>query len=153
MRAMDTPIEILLVEDSKADIRLTREALVEARVRNVLRVATTAEAALEILHDPEVVLPDLILLDLNLPGMDGKEFLRTIKNDPKLELIPVVVLTTSRAEEDILRAYRLKTNCYVVKPLDLAQFIRVIESVQDFWLSVVKLPPKASKQESDWSLP
>jgi CheY-like chemotaxis protein len=134
-------IEILLVEDSPADVRLMMEALKEAKLRNQIHVVNDGEAAMEFLHRPGIGRPDLILLDLNLPGMDGREVLEQIKTDAELSVIPVVVLTTSKSDEDILRAYRLHTNCYITKPVDLNQFIRVVQSIQDFWLTVVKLPP------------
>lgn len=134
-------IEILLVDDSPADVRLTLEALKEAKVRNTIRVAYDGETALETLRDPSKRRPDLILLDLNLPGIDGREVLAEIKGDPKLSIIPVVVLTTSRAEEDVFRSYRLHANCYITKPVDLDQFIRVIQSIEEFWFTVVRLAP------------
>ncbi len=140
-------IEILLVDDSPADIRLTLEALKEARVTNRIHVAYTGEEALEHLRRPEARRPDLILLDLNLPGMDGREVLEEIKTDPVLMVIPVVVLTTSRSEEDVLRAYRLHTNCFITKPVDLEQFIRVVHTIQDFWMTVVRLPPRTDGQK------
>ncbi len=139
-----SPIEILLVEDSPADVRLTIEALKEAKVRNHLHVVRDGEEALAFLrHEPPhaSVRPDLILLDLNLPRKDGREVLAEIKADQSLALIPVVVLTTSQADEDILRSYQLHANCYITKPVDLEQFIRVIKSIQDFWLEIVRLPP------------
>jgi len=135
-------IEILLVDDSEADVRLTIEALKEAKVHNRIHVAYDGEAAMAFLRDPAQRRPDLILLDLNLPGMDGREVLAEIKSDHDLSVIPVVILTTSRAEEDILRTYRLHANCYITKPVDLQQFIRVIQSIEEFWFSVVKLVPR-----------
>jgi chemotaxis family two-component system response regulator Rcp1 len=132
-------IEILLVDDSPADVRLTIEALKEAKVRNHINVAEDGESAIEFLRTPGRRLPDLILLDLNLPGIDGREVLEEIKSDPKLAIIPVVILTTSRAEEDVLRTYRLHANCFITKPVDLQQFIRVVQSIEDFWFSVVRL--------------
>ena len=137
-------IEILLVDDSEADVRLTIEALKEAKVRNRIHVAYDGEAAMAFLRAPGQRRPDLILLDLNLPGMDGREVLAEIKSDPYLAIIPVVILTTSRAEEDILRTYRLHANCYITKPVDLEQFIRVIQSIEDFWFTIVKLVPRES---------
>lgn len=133
-------IEILLVDDSESDVRLTLEALKEAKFRNTIHVVYDGESALERLRDPARRRPDLILLDLNLPGLDGREVLAEIKGDPALAIIPVVVLTTSRAEEDILRSYRLHANCYITKPVDLDQFIRVVQSIEDFWFAVVRLP-------------
>lgn len=135
-------IEILLVDDSEADVRLTLEALKEAKVRNSVEVAYDGESALERLRQPDRRTPDLILLDLNLPGLDGREVLAELKGDPELALIPVVILTTSRAEEDVLRTYRLHANCYITKPVDLNQFIRVVQSIEEFWFSVVRLPPR-----------
>jgi chemotaxis family two-component system response regulator Rcp1 len=138
------PIEILLIEDSPGDVRLTIEALKEAKVLNNLTVATDGVEALEILRrngkHGDSRRPDLILLDLNLPLKDGREVLAEIKADPSLRRIPVVVLTTSRSEEDIARAYDLHANCYITKPVDFKQFITVVQSIEDFWLTVVKLP-------------
>ncbi|MCI0506656.1 MAG: response regulator [Gammaproteobacteria bacterium] len=137
-------IEILLVEDNPADVRLTREALKEAKVRNQLYVVEDGVAAMEFLMRKgkyaDVPRPDLILLDLNLPKKDGREVLQEIKQDPSLKRIPVVVLTTSQAEEDIVRTYNLHANCYVTKPVDLDQFITIVKSIEDFWLTIVKLP-------------
>jgi chemotaxis family two-component system response regulator Rcp1 len=139
------PIEILLVEDSPSDTELTIEALKEAKVRNHLSVAEDGVQALEFLrrqgkfaHAPR---PDLIMLDLNLPRKDGREVLAEIKADSVLKTIPVVVLTTSRAEQDVLRAYQLNANCYITKPVDFDQFIEVVRSIESFWLYVVTLPP------------
>lgn len=138
------PIEILLVEDSPADVRLTIEALRDAKVRNNLHVVSDGVAALEFLtrQGPyqEAVRPDLILLDLNLPKKTGVEVLESIKADEALKTIPVVILTTSEAEQDIIRSYRLHANCYISKPVDLDQFITVVRSIEDFWLTIVKLP-------------
>ena len=139
------PVELLLVEDNPGDVELTREALAEARVRNRLAVVSDGVEALRFLRregphagSPR---PDLILLDLNLPRMDGREVLAAIKRDPALRRIPVVVLTTSEAERDILEAYQLHANAYIVKPVDLDQFLGVVRSIESFWLAVVKLPP------------
>lgn len=141
------PIEILLVEDNPGDVRLTIEALKEGKVRNNLSVAKDGVEALAFLRREgsfaEATRPDLILLDLNLPRKDGREVLAEIKEDAVLRRIPVVVLTTSKAEEDILRTYDLHANCYITKPVDLEQFISVVRSIDDFWLSVVRLPSKA----------
>jgi CheY-like chemotaxis protein len=141
------PIEILLVEDNPGDVRLTIEALKEGKVRNNLAIAKDGVEALAYLRrqgsHANANRPDLILLDLNLPRKDGREVLAEIKEDPVLRRIPVVVLTTSKAEEDILRTYDLHANCYITKPVDLDQFISVVRSIDDFWLSVVRLPPKA----------
>ena len=138
------PIEVLLVEDNPADVRLTREALAEGKVRNNLQVAPDGFAALEILHrkgpHADAPRPDLILLDLNLPRMNGRELLAEIKQDESLRQIPVVVLTTSEAEEDIVRSYQLHANCYVTKPVGLEQFLTVVRQIDSFWLEVVKLP-------------
>jgi chemotaxis family two-component system response regulator Rcp1 len=136
-------IEILLVDDSPADVRLTIEALKEVKLHNRIHVAIDGEAALAFLRDPEQRRPDLILLDLNLPGLDGREVLAEIKNDPALAIIPVVVLTTSRAEEDVMRTYRLHANCYITKPVDLDQFVRVVQSIEEFWFTIVRLAPNA----------
>jgi len=138
--------EILLVEDNAGDMRLTREALKDAKVWNHLTVASDGVEALDLLrhhHDRSDAawLPDLILLDLNLPKKDGREVLAEIKEDRLLRTIPVVILTTSKAEEDIVRSYQLHANCYITKPVDLEQFIDVVQSIEDFWLCIVKLPP------------
>jgi CheY-like chemotaxis protein len=137
-------IDILLVEDSPADVDLTREALEDAKVRNTLHVVEDGVEALAFLRrDGQYAgapRPDLILLDLNLPKKDGREVLAEIKADPTLRRIPVVILTTSEAEQDILRSYDLHANCYVTKPVDLEQFITVIRSIENFWLVIVKLP-------------
>ena len=137
-------IEILLVEDNPGDARLTLEALKEAKVRNRLsHVVNGVEALAFLRREGEYATaprPDLILLDLNLPRKDGREVLSEIKSDDKLKRIPVVVLTTSEAEEDVLRVYNLNANCYVSKPVDLDQFIKVVRSIEDFWLTIVKLP-------------
>jgi len=138
------PIEILLVEDNPGDVRLTKEALKDAKVINNLHVAGDGIEALDFLKRqgkyPGAIRPDLILLDLNLPRKDGREVLGEIKADPGLRQIPVVILTTSKAEEDILRTYDLHANCYITKPVDLEKFIEVISAIEDFWLSIVKLP-------------
>lgn len=134
-------IEILLVDDSPADVRLTVEALKEVKMRNQIHVAYDGESAMEYLRRPGQRRPDLILLDLNLPGMDGREVLSEIKSDPTLAIIPVVILTTSSAEQDILRTYQLHANCFITKPVDFQQFIRVVQSIEDFWFSIVRLAP------------
>jgi two-component system, chemotaxis family, response regulator Rcp1 len=137
-------IEILLVEDNPGDVRLTREALREGKVRNNLHVAQDGVEALRFLRregeHADAVRPDLVLLDLNLPKKDGRQVLEEIKNDPELRTIPVVVLTSSQAEQDICRAYDLYANAYVTKPVDLDQFITVVRSIESFWLTIVKLP-------------
>lgn len=141
---MGAPIEILLIEDSPGDVRLTKEALREGKVRNRLNVAVDGAEAMEFLRREgqfsDAPRPDLILLDLNLPRKDGREVLSEIKADPNLASIPVVVLTTSKDEEDVLRSYQLHANCYVTKPVDLEQFIKVVKAIEDFWLIVAKLP-------------
>ena len=138
------PIEILLVEDNPGDARLTLEAFKEAKVINNFTVMRDGVEALAYLHrqgqHANSVQPDLILLDLNLPRKDGREVLAEIKTDERLMKIPVVVLTTSAAEEDIARAYNHHANCYITKPVDLDQFLRVVQSIGSFWLSLVKLP-------------
>jgi two-component system, chemotaxis family, response regulator Rcp1 len=138
------PVEILLVEDNPGDVRLTREALKEGKVRNNLYVASDGMKALAFLRREgefsDAPRPDLILLDLNLPRKDGREVLEEVKADPQLRLIPVVILTSSQAEQDIVRAYDLHANCYISKPVDLDQFITVVKSIEDFWFSIVKLP-------------
>ena len=150
MTAQDTraaesrPVEILLVEDNPADVRLTREALNSDRLWNRLSVARDGVEAMAYLRREgrfaAAALPDLILLDLNLPRKDGREVLAEIKADPRLMRIPVVVLTTSDAEDDILKTYGLHANCYITKPADLRQFMKVLKSIEDFWLAIVKLP-------------
>ena len=140
------PVEILLVEDNPGDVRLTREALTEAKVRNRLHVAEDGVEAMDFLRRrgpfANAVRPDLILLDLNLPKKDGREVLEEVKGDAALRQIPVVILTSSQAEEDIARAYSLRANCYVSKPVDLDQFIAVVKSIENFWFTIVKLPPE-----------
>lgn len=144
MKPAARPIEILLVEDNYGDVRLTQEALREGKVSNNLSVAVDGVQALEFLRRQGefsgAARPDLVLLDLNLPKKDGREVLAEIKADEELRRIPVVVLTTSKAEEDVLRSYNLHANCYISKPVDLDQFIRVVKSIDDFWLTVVRLP-------------
>ena len=139
------PVEILLVEDNPGDVRLTKEALKEGKVYNNLHWARDGVEALEFLKregkHTKAPRPDIILLDLNLPKKDGREVLAVIKGEPELKHIPVVVLTTSKAEEDVLRSYELHANCYVTKPVDLEKFIQVVQSIDRFWLTVVTLPP------------
>ena len=139
------PIEILLVEDNPGDVRLTKEALKEGKVYSNLHTVKDGVEAMEFLRRQgkfgSVPRPDIILLDLNLPRKDGREVLEEIKSDEKLKRIPVVVLTTSKAEEDVLRTYNLHANCYVTKPVDLEKFIVVVKSIDVFWLTVVTLPP------------
>jgi CheY-like chemotaxis protein len=148
MEAMETkltPINILLVEDNPGDARLAQEALKESKMKNQLYIVTDGMEATDFLFHKgkysDTPHPDLILLDLNLPKKDGREVLAEIKNDPDLKRIPVVILTISKAEEDILRTYNLHANCYITKPLDLNQFMKVVKSIEDFWLTIVKLPP------------
>ena len=140
------PIEVLLVEDNPADVRLMQEALKDSKICNNLHVSYDGETAMSFLRRqgeyasaPE---PHLILLDLNLPGKDGREVLDEIKNDPDLKHIPVVVVTTSATEADILKSYCLHANCYVTKPVDLDQFIKVVNVIEDFWFTIVKLPKR-----------
>jgi CheY-like chemotaxis protein len=143
MDAGGVPIEILLVEDNPGDARLTREALLDAKVRNNLHVAADGVEALAFLRregkHAAVTKTDLILLDLNLPKKDGREVLQEIKQDDRLRHIPVVILTTSQAERDIIESYRLRANAYVTKPVDLEQFLKVVRSIEHFWLEIVKL--------------
>src|SRR5579859_7286335 len=137
------PVEILMVEDNPGDVRLTQEALKEGRLWNHLTVTKDGMEAMEYLRRSgrfaKASFPDLILLDLNLPKKDGREVLAEIKSDEKLKLIPVVILTTSRAEEDIVKSYKLHANCYITKPVDFPQFTSVVRSIEDFWFSVVEL--------------
>ena len=139
-------INILLVEDNPGDIRLTREVLKEGKIQNKLSVVTDGEEAILFLKKigeyKDVLTPDLILLDLNLPKKDGREVLAEIKGDPNLVCIPVIILTTSAAEKDILNTYSNHANCYITKPVDFSQFINVIRAIEDFWLTIVKLPKK-----------
>jgi len=138
-------IDILLVEDNLGDARLAVEALKDSKIKNTLHVVLDGEEASDFLFRKgkysNAPHPDLILLDLNLPKKDGRELLVEIKNDPALKRIPVVILTTSKAEEDIIKSYNLHANCYITKPLDLDQFMKVIKSIEEFWLSIVVLPP------------
>ena len=139
------PIEILLVEDNPGDARLTREALSQSKVRNNLHRASDGEEAMTFLRRQGafagVPTPDLILLDLNLPRRDGREVLEDIKNDPALKHIPVVILTSSQADEDIIRSYQLHANCFITKPVDLEQLTKVVQGIEQFWFTLVKLPP------------
>jgi CheY-like chemotaxis protein len=138
------PIEILLIEDNPGDVRLTREALRDGKVRNNLSVVGDGVEALSFLRRQddfaEAPRPDLILLDLNLPRKDGRQVLAELKSDPLLQTIPVVILTTSTAEEDVLKAYGLHANAYIKKPVDLDEFLHVVRAVEDFWLTLVTLP-------------
>jgi two-component system response regulator len=146
------PVQILLVEDNSGDVRLTIEALKEAKVLNKLMVVKDGVEALSLLRQEgqyaQVTPPDLILLDLNLPKKDGREVLAEIKSDDKLKHIPVVILTTSRDEQDVLKSYNLHANCYISKPVELDQFIRVVKSIEDFWLGIVVLP-KGEKSKGE----
>jgi chemotaxis family two-component system response regulator Rcp1 len=136
-------IEVLLVEDSPGDVRLTREALKDAKVHISLHVATDGIEAMAYLERTGTHVnaprPDLILLDLNLPKKDGREVLKEIKESPSLRIIPVVILTTSSSDADVLQSYHLHANCYISKPVDLDGFLKVVQSIDNFWLSVVKL--------------
>ena len=139
-------VEILLVEDDPADVLLTQEALLGSKIRNNLHVVDDGVEALAFLRQEgtyrDVPRPDLILLDLNMPRKDGREVLADIKEDPGLKAIPVAVLTTSSQDEDILKSYELHANCYITKPVGLEQFATVVQSLDDFWFTIVKLPPK-----------
>jgi len=141
------PIEVLLVEDDPGDELMTREAFEDNKIRNTLHVVRDGQEALDFLYRQgqytDAPRPDLVLLDLNLPRYDGRQVLERIKTDPEMALIPVVVLTTSSAEEDILRSYKLHANAYVTKPVDLEQFIGAVRQIDDFFVSVVRLPPRA----------
>jgi two-component system, chemotaxis family, response regulator Rcp1 len=147
--AMFRPVEILMVEDNPGDVRLTREALKEGKIANNIHVARDGVEAMAFLRREgecaSAPRPDLILLDLNLPRKDGREVLAEIKADSDLKRIPVVVLTTSKAEEDIIRAYNLHANCYITKPVDLDRFITIVRSIEDFWLTIVQLPPNGKR--------
>jgi chemotaxis family two-component system response regulator Rcp1 len=140
------PIEILMVEDNPGDVRLTVEALKEGKVRNNFHTVEDGVEAMAFLRrqgrHAEAPRPDLILLDLNLPKMNGREVLAEIKEDPELRRIPVVILTVSKAEQDIIKSYNLHANCYINKPVDLDQFLEVVKSIENFWLTVVMLPPR-----------
>ena len=140
-----TPITILMAEDNATDVMLTKEALAHAKVLNTLHVVEDGMEAMEFLHRrgryAKAPQPDLILLDLNMPRKNGQEVLAEIKADEQLKHIPVVVLTTSKAEEDVVKAYGLHANCYVIKPVDFDVFADVVRSIQQFWFSVVTLPP------------
>lgn len=136
-------INILLVEDNLGDIELTRQALLEVKMHNKLDVARDGVEAMEFLRrEGAAYRPDLILLDINMPRKNGLELLAEIKGDPQLRRIPVVILTTSDSDRDVVKAYDLNANSYITKPVDLDQFMKVIHSIDDFWLSIVKLPPR-----------
>jgi CheY-like chemotaxis protein len=149
-KIMGKPIEILLVEDNRGDVDLARDALEDCKVRNALHVVEDGEEAMTFLRQrgkhKDATRPDLVLLDLNLPKKDGREVLAEIKSDPDLMRIPVVILTISKDEEDILKTYNLHANCFITKPIDLSQFVKVVKAIEDFWLTIVKLPPNESKR-------
>jgi chemotaxis family two-component system response regulator Rcp1 len=144
MTELTRPIEVLLVEDNPGDVRLTQEALKEGRLLNNLNVVEDGVEATEFLYKrgkySQAPRPDLILLDLNLPRKNGREVLQEIKADPDLRRIPVMVLTTSKAEQDLQKAYSLHANCYITKPVDLDQFLNVVRSIENFWFHIVTLP-------------
>ena len=144
-------IDILLVEDNQDDIRLTQEVFKRSKINNRLYVVKDGEEALHFLRKngnyKHVPLPDLILLDLNLPKIDGKEVLREIKSDIDLKHVPVIILAASEEDEDILRAYGLNANCYITKPIDLDQFVKIVKTIEDFWLGIVRLPKKIDGYE------
>jgi CheY-like chemotaxis protein len=138
-------VEVLLVEDNPGDVRLIQEVFKEAKIKNVLHVARDGEEAMKMLHlegENPSRLPDLILLDLNLPKKDGRDVLKEIKKDDKLKCIPVVVLTSSIRDEDLIETYKNNANCYIAKPVDLDQLIKVVQNIGEFWLDIVKLPPR-----------
>ncbi|ACC84635.1 response regulator [Nostoc punctiforme UO1] len=140
------PIEVLLVEDNPGDAQLTRIALEDSKISIHLNVVEDGVEAMAFLRKQEKYVkaahPDIVLLDLNLPRKDGREVLAEIKGDEKLKRIPVVILTTSQAEEDILKAYNLCANCYITKPVDFDQFVKIVQSIENFWFAIVKLPPE-----------
>lgn len=144
-RAEGRAVRILLVEDNPGDVRLTQEALRDAKVRNEMHVAIDGEKALAYLRregeHKDAKRPDVILLDLNLPRKSGLEVLKEVKADDDMKRIPIVIITSSKAEQDIVRSYNLHANCYVTKPVDLHQFLEVVRAVEDFWLTIVRLPP------------
>lgn len=152
-RKIGKAVEILLIEDNPGDVRLTREALKEGKIRNNLSAVGDGVEALAFLcrqgKYSGAPRPDIILLDLNLPKKDGREVLAEIKKDPKLKRVPVVVLTTSHAEQDVLKAYNLHANCYITKPVDLNQFMKVVRSIEDFWFAIVKLPPNNGDENTN----
>jgi chemotaxis family two-component system response regulator Rcp1 len=138
------PIEILLIEDNPGDVRLTQEAFNDGKMSNTLHVVPDGLEAIEYLFKrgkhKNAARPHLILLDLNLPKKDGREVLAEIKGDPELRRIPIVILTTSKAEEDIIKTYDLHANCYITKPVDVQQFFKIVKCIEDFWFSIVRLP-------------
>ena len=137
-------VEILLVEDNPGDVDLARETLMSSKIKNNLHVVNDGEKAIQFLRNETPYesspRPDIILLDLNLPRKDGREVLAEIKQDDKLKRIPVVILTSSKADEDVIKSYDLHANCYISKPLDFRQFTKVVQSIEDFWLTIVRLP-------------
>jgi len=138
-------VEVLLVEDNPGDVRLIQEVFKEAKIKNVLHVARDGEEAMKMLRlegENPTRIPDLILLDLNLPKKDGRTVLKEIKKDEKLKCIPVVVLTSSIRDEDLIETYKNNANCYIAKPVDLDQLIKVVQNIGEFWLDIVKLPPR-----------
>lgn len=139
------PVQILLVEDNLADVEMTREMLEESKIANEVHVVGDGDSAIAFLRREGeyagLARPDLVLLDLNLPGKSGREVLAEVKADAELRTIPVIVMTTSSSDADILASYRAYVNCYIRKPLDLNEFVRVVQSIEDFWLSIVRLPP------------
>lgn len=140
-------IDILVVEDNPGDARLIKEVLNDNKFYSSLYIVNDGVEAMEFLHNQgkfsSVPKPDIIILDLNLPKRDGREVLAEIKSDNELKHIPIVIMTISQAEEDILKTYKLHANCYITKPIDLNEFIKVVKSIEDFWFSIVKLPPKS----------
>lgn len=146
MTSIKLPIDILLAEDNPGDVRLTQEAFKEAKFLNNLYVTSDGLETMDFLRKQgkyeKMPLPDLILLDLNMPRMDGREVLSQVKSDPKLKHIPIIILTTSDSESDIINSYELHANCYITKPVDLDKFLVVIKQIENFWITVVKLPPK-----------
>jgi len=149
-------VDILVVEDNAGDARLIREVLNDNKIFNSLKVVKDGVEALEFLRNKgkfkDEPKPDLIILDLNLPRKDGREVLSEVKNDDNLKHIPIVIMTISQAEEDIMKSYSLYANCYITKPIDLDEFIKVIRSIEDFWFSIVKLPPKSNGGKSEVEL-
>ncbi len=154
MKTIVRPVEILMVEDNPGDVELSMEALRDGRLLNRIHLARDGEEALEFLykrhHHTQAPTPDIILLDLNMPRMSGIEFLRIIKNEDSLKHIPVVILTSSEADKDVLTSYREHANCYLVKPVDLDKFLAVIKSLAHFWLHVVTLPPETAQMETHY---
>jgi CheY-like chemotaxis protein len=150
MKPFIEPVEILLIEDNLGDVDLTREALRTGKVRNTLHVVRDGEAAMAFLRREgkyaDAPRPGLVLLDLNLPKKDGREVLAEMKSDKDLKSIPVAILTSSSADEDILKSYNLHANCFITKPIELNQFIKVVQAIEDFWLAIVELPPNGAKK-------